>query len=95
MFTRKPQIEKTGLDELIDTVTFEMRSMDADSEEFYTAQKRLEKLYELKDKDRPKRVSPDTLLIVGANLLGIIIITQHERANVVTSKALGFVMKAR
>lgn len=39
------------------------------------------------------RVSPDTLAMIGANLLGILLILNHERAGVVASKALGFVKK--
>lgn len=42
-----------------------------------------------------KRPSTDTLLIVGANLLGILIIVGYERANVVSSKALGFVRQPK
>lgn len=42
-----------------------------------------------------KRPSTDTMLIVGANLLGILIIVGYERANVVTSKALGFLRQPK
>lgn len=37
----------------------------------------------------------DTLLIVGGNLLGIILILKHEKFDVIASKALGFVIKGR
>ena len=52
---------------------------------------------ELKQKelDDPKRVSLDTWAIIGSNLAGIVLILGYEKANVVTSKALGFVMKLR
>jgi hypothetical protein len=33
------------------------------------------------------------MLAVGANILGILAILQHERVNVITTKALGFVPK--
>ncbi len=42
-----------------------------------------------------KRPSTDTMLIVGANILGILIIVGHERANVVTSKALSFLRQPK
>lgn len=42
-----------------------------------------------------KRPSTDTMLIVGANILGILIIVGYERANVVTSKALGFLRQPK
>lgn len=45
--------------------------------------------------DEHFKVSPDTLLIVGANILGIILILYFEKMDIVTSKALGFIMKAK
>lgn len=45
--------------------------------------------------DHPWRPSAETLAIVAGNLAGIAVIVLHERAHVVTSKALAFVMKAR
>ena len=41
------------------------------------------------------KISPDTLLVVGGNLLGILLILNFEKADIVTSKALGFVLKGR
>lgn len=41
------------------------------------------------------KISPDTMLVVGANLLGIILILNHERLDIISSKALGFVLKGR
>jgi hypothetical protein len=42
-----------------------------------------------------KTVSPDTLAVVVGNLLGIVLILNYEKANVVASKALGFVIRGR
>ena len=41
------------------------------------------------------KISPDTLLIVGANLLGILLILNHERLDIISTKALGFVITGR
>ena len=65
----------------------------SNSNEYAQIVRQIETLYALKN-NRSSRVSPDTLFIVLGNLLGIAIIVGHERANVVTSKALNFVMKA-
>jgi hypothetical protein len=40
-----------------------------------------------------RRVKSDTLALIAANIAGIIAIISHERINIVTSKALGFVSK--
>ena len=39
--------------------------------------------------------SPDTLLIVGANLLGILLILNYEKLDIVSSKALSFILKVK
>jgi hypothetical protein len=41
------------------------------------------------------KFTPDTLLVVGGNLLGIVLILNFERLDIVRSKALGFVLKGR
>jgi hypothetical protein len=57
--------------------------------------KRIERLNELIGEKPKKGISPDTALLVAANILGIILIISHEKVNVITSKALGFVMRGR
>lgn len=41
------------------------------------------------------KVSPDTIAIVSANLVGILLILYYEKLDVVSSKAIGFVLKGR
>lgn len=59
----------------------------------------LQKLYALKEIDAKidsgKRISRETWAVICANLAGILIIVGHERAHVVTSKALNFLLKLR
>jgi hypothetical protein len=54
---------------------------------------RLHKL--LPEKSARKPVSPDAVIAVVGNLLGIYSILGYERVNVITSKALGFVTKTK
>jgi hypothetical protein len=74
-----------------------VRELTLKETEIFSAAKLKDAETALKEKDfsAPKRVSWDTWALVGANLLGIVLIIGHERANVVTSKALGFVSKLR
>jgi len=44
---------------------------------------------------RPSGVSADTIAIIAANLAGLIIILGFERANVITSKAFGMILRPR
>ena len=91
---RKPQ-PPTELEETINELLIEMQKCQGDSDEFQTRLERLKTLYKLRDADRPQRISPDTVLIVAGNLTGIALILHYEKVNVVTSKALSFVMKLR
>ena len=50
----------------------------------------------LEKRRKPKKgVSADTVAIIAANLLGIVLILSHEKLNVISTKALGFVMRGR
>lgn len=94
MFTLKEPHE-TGLDEVIDELIADMKSSDTDTEAYKHRVDQLVKLYKLKEFDSKKRVSADTMAVVAGNLLGIVLIVGHERAHIVTSKALSFVLKLR
>lgn len=94
MFTKKsPETEE--LDKAITKVLLDMQKFSSDTEEFAKMTAQLERLYKLKEIESRKRVSPDTLALIAGNLAGIVLIISYERAHVITSKALGFVMKAR
>ncbi len=45
------------------------------------------------DAAKPDRVSRDALVAAGASIAGILLIINYEKANVIASKALGFVLK--
>ena len=95
MFTvDTPKNEK--LDEAIDSLYSDMASTDGGfSEEYQKCVAQLIQLEGLRKAKSPQRPSPDVMATVIGNLLGILIIVKHERANIITSKALGFVLKMR
>jgi len=96
MFVNKTSRETTQLDETIDDLFKELAGFSADEEGYAKASDQLVKLIKLKKEIEPSwRVSPDTLALIGANLLGILLILNFERAGVVASKALSFVGKLR
>lgn len=94
MLIKKPTPE-TGLDKAIDKVLLEMQKYSANDDEYANMVKQLGKLHTMKVEETRPRVSPDTLITVAANLVGILIIVAHEQTHVLTSKALNFVMKLR
>lgn len=92
MFNKRP-VEKTMLDEAIEEALRELKGHDAHSEEYAKIVDQLTALHAMKSNEKTDRVSKDTLAMVVGNLAGIIVIVGHERAHVVTSKALNFIGK--
>lgn len=82
-------------DEAINKLLTELQEYDPNVEEYKSAMDQLERLTKLKADNAPRRVSPDTMAVVAANLIGILIIVAYEHGHVVGSKATGFVMKPK
>ena len=94
MFTRRSR-EPSRLDKVIDTLLEQMLETENGTDEYKLALDQLVKLYKMKETETPRRVSPDTLILVAGNLVGVVLILGYERAGVVTSKALAFLTKLR
>lgn len=84
-----------NLQKEIDRVLTLMSEAHPTSTEYADLTASLDSLYKLKESASKNRVSKDTMAVVAGNLAGILMIVGHEKAHVVTSKAIGFVMKAR
>ena len=95
LFTRLPSEAEANLEIEIIKALAELRNHAASSEEYGTVVDRIAKLHKLKTEDSPKPVDPNTVILAGTNLLGIALILRHEYLNVLTSKALSFVIKTR
>jgi len=94
MFSLKPKTN-SGLEEAINTCLHNMRASRTDPKAYAKWTDQLVKLQTLKKEEARKRISPDTWLIVLANVAGIVMIINHEHTNNLTSKALSFVPKLR
>lgn len=86
----KPE-QPTALDDEIKSVLDEMSRKGPLSEEYPQLMKSLERLYELKTKNRRERVSRDTMFIVGGNLAGILLIAAYEQYHPMMSKGMSFI----
>ena len=95
MFGRKAKDENPQLDDAINRVMEAMVATDKDAEEYSKLIEHLERLTKLKTENRPERISRDTMAIVVANLLGILIVVSYEHMHVITSKGLGFLLKPK
>lgn len=89
MFKKNP-IE-IQLDAEILTLLAKMAGIeDKTTDEYAAMLDQMSKLYKLREENS---ISMDTWATIGANLAGIFIILNHERAHVIATKSLGLVRK--
>lgn len=93
MFTRKSKSQLL-LESEIESVTRHLSATAVDNQEYPKTLNYLTRLYDLKG-EKPRSVDKNTMVIVGGNLLGILMILKHELAHPITSKALSFVIRPR
>jgi hypothetical protein len=98
MFKRE-DLPPTPLERVIQTSAAQIEGLDLHSEEATTAVANVRTLCEaqaaLWAAQKPRGVSKDVLAPVVGNLLGIGAILFHERANVITTKAMGLIIKPK
>ena len=87
--------QRTRLDDVIDDLLERMIQEPFDADRYAKMVGQLDRLHKMREQYVPKRVSPDTLALILGNIVGIVLILGYERANVLTSKALGFVLRLR
>ena len=94
-FTKKPAPTPSGLEITIDELRAEMHDLPGDTDEYTKMADNLVKLLKAREYDTPRRVSPDAMVAVVGNIVAVVLIVGHERAHVVTSKAIAFVSKLK
>ncbi len=91
-----PRREPSELDQEIEMVIGEMHGCRSDTGEYTRLMNNLKTLKEIKATEPKKlQISPDTIVIATANIVGIVLILLFERTGTITSKALPFIPKAR
>lgn len=93
MFTRTRS--SSLLEDATDRAIRELNKHDVDSEGYAKTLEIVIKLHKMKSEEMPETVSKDTLAVVGANLLGILMIIKHEYVNVISSRAMNLILKPR
>lgn len=87
--------KRTNLEKEIDRVLKEAEYLNPNSDDYSVVAENIERLYKAKSCEKSRTVSPDTIAVIAGNLLGIALILGYEQSHVITSKALGFVLKGR
>lgn len=96
MFGRTPKKDDREVIEPVMTrILTEMEMFGPDSEEYPALLSHLERIVALRASKEKRMPSPDTMILAAGNLLGILIIVKFEQMNVMTSKAISFVVKPK
>lgn len=81
---------------LINTSGYSDEDKVKQKERIVKDQERLNYINDILEDNQTKMViTPDTLLIVTANIVGILLVLNYEKLDIVSSKALSFILKAR
>jgi len=78
-----------------DRVRVRMQDFDPGSEDYNILLDRFERLTILQQSRAAGKVSPDTVAIVAANLIGILIIVGYEHGHVIASRGLSFLLRTK
>lgn len=94
---KKPEPKPTALDNVIETLTHELESEAAGSEEEARIADALKKACEAKaallNADTPDFVRAEVWATIAASLAGTVLMLNYEHAHVITSKVLGHIIR--
>lgn len=94
MFSRKS--EPDAIDLLIEGATQALLKSELGSEEYHRLLDKVIKLHDIKERTSSKTSwDKSTLATIGGNLLGLLMIIKHESVNVISQKALSFLIKTK
>lgn len=82
-------------DQEVTRVLTKIEEYDPESEQYKAAVQNLKTLCEARAQKSSKTITADTVLLVAANLIGILLVLNYERMDVVTSKAMNFIIKSK
>ena len=91
----KPDPNKVTFQKELDRALTELSKFDVGSEEYAKAIKNIDMLCAARAQKATDAPSIDTILMVAANLLGIIVVLNYEQTHILTSKAMNFILKGR
>lgn len=90
---KMPKHMKQKIREEQEKCFLKMSKEDVDQEEWNDLNRKYQAYTEML---KPSwKITPDTLLVVGGNLVGILLILNFERMDIIRSKAMSFVLKGR
>lgn len=86
---------RSNIEKEIDSVLDRMKVTDPSTKEYSAMNDNVERLYKAKAHARSAHVTPDAVLLVAGNLMGLWMIMNFEKTEILRTKALSFVLKGR
>lgn len=86
-------MKKRPIDQEVDRLIGLMSQLDPSHKDYRKAAESLKTICEARSKKSSFPVDPEMLIAAGINLLGIVLILNHEHLNVITSKATMLIRK--
>ena len=97
--SKKPLELPTKADRELDRLYGELKLHDPETDEYATIMRRIQELSNLNKSehkpDEKKKLDPNTIIVVAANLLGIVAILAYEHVHPVASKAFSLLLKPK
>ena len=87
--------KETQFDSEIERVLYELNGEKMGTDDYSKRLVYLERLAELRQKERPERISRDTYIVAGAGIIQVILIVFAEHNHVMVSKAFGLIHKPK
>jgi hypothetical protein len=87
--------ESTLVEAAMERAFNELSGQSVTSDEYSKNLEGIVKLHKMREDEKSPGVSPDTVALVAANLIGILLIIRHEHVNVITSRAMNALIKPR
>ncbi len=90
-----PKESKVTFQTEVDRLLVKLNELTPDSEEYVKIVKSLDVLCTARAQKANDAPSIDTLLMVGANIVGLLLVLNYEQAHILTGKAMSFILKGR
>lgn len=84
---------KRTVNDEIDRLLLELSNREPGSDAYLAVTRDLEVLYKARSHKNESGISPDTMLLAAVSITEILVVLYYERVNVVTSRALNWMVK--
>ena len=86
---------RADLEKEISDLTKKLGVLEPSSKEYQLVAENVVRLCNARSYIKDRFISWDTMAVVGGNILGILLVLNHEKLDIISSKAFGLIIKGR